>query len=405
MTSESHTESLVRRFAPVVLTRLLRKYGEFGECEDAVQEALIAAILQWPHDGVPENPEGWLVRVASRRWIEAARSDSARRRREEAVSSISGSDAPFQEQSDDDTLTLMLLCAHPHLTEASQIALTLRAVGGLTTDEIAAAFLVPSPTIGQRISRAKRQLAGAKFSLPDEAEQQTRLRVLMRVLYLIFNEGYVASSGDRLHRVELTHEAIRLTRQLHRARPAEGEVKGLLALMLLTEARRRSRSDVDGALVPLSLQDRSLWNGTLIREGVALISEALKATPIGEYQLQAAIAAIHDEAKAASDTDWPQILVLYDLLLAVAPSSTVRLNRIVAVSMVDGPDVALQQLSALHDALFEHHRFHAVRAHLLEESGRLEEARAEYAFAAQRTASIPEKLYLTSRAGRISSKP
>jgi RNA polymerase sigma factor (sigma-70 family) len=404
VTSDIHPESLIRRCTPVVLTRLLRKYGDFGECEDAVQEALIAAIQQWPRDGIPENPEGWLVRVASRRWIEAARNDSARRSREAAVTSLARSDAPLAEQSEDDTLTLMLLCAHPSLTEASQIALTLRAVGGLTTNEIAAAFLVPSSTIGQRISRAKRLLAGADFSLPDEADQEGRLRVLMRVLYLIFNEGYVASSGDRLHRVELTHEAIQLTRRLHRARPTEGEVQGLLALMLLTEARRPSRTDVDGSLVPLSLQDRSLWNGALIREGTSLVSAALKAAPLGEYQLQAAIAAIHDEATSAPATDWPQILILYEMLLAIAPSSTVRLNRIVAASMVDGPEVALQQLSALRDALFEHHRFHAVRAHLLEKTGRLEEARAEYEYAAQRTASIPERLYLSSRAGRISSQ-
>jgi RNA polymerase sigma factor (sigma-70 family) len=406
VTDTQAINALLRDQAPAVLGALVRRYGDFDACEDAVQEALLAAATRWSTEGVPRNPRGWLITVASRRLIEMWRNDAARRRREDAVA-VDSPPIPSQ-PVDDDTLTLLTLCCHPSLTAVSQVALTLRAVGGLTTAEIARAFLVPESTMAQRISRAKRQLktSGAEFRLPEPGERAARIAAVEHVLYLIFNEGYTASSGPALLRVDLTTEAIRLARQLHAQLPDDTEVTGLLALMLLTDARRAARSRPDGSLVPLAEQDRSLWDQTAIREGIALISGALTGAPLGPYQLQAAIAAIHDEAARPEDTDWRQILGLYGLLDRVAPGPIVTLNRIVAVGMVHGPRAALEQLTAAAQtdrALAGHHRTHAVRGHLLEMAGERDAARAEYRLAALRTLSVPERRYLETRAEGVAS--
>jgi RNA polymerase sigma factor (sigma-70 family) len=394
-------EDLLRECAPQVLGAVVRRYGDFDRCEDAVQEALLAAAQQWPADGVPDSPKNWLITVAARRRIELLRSENARRRREEAVSHD-----PEPEVRPDDELTLLLLCCHPALTPVSQVALTLRAVGGLTTAEIARALLVPEATVGQRISRAKQRIrdTGARFTMPPAAERAERLTAVRQVLYLIFNEGYTASSGARLHRVELTTEAIRLARQLHALLPGDGEAAGLLALMLLTDARRPARTTAEGALVPLAEQDRTLWDAAAITEGVALITATLASAPVGPFQLQAAIAAVHGEAACAELTDWPQILQLYGLLRVLDPSPMVTLNRIVAVAMADGPSGALAELAVaeMDPALTGHHRVAAVRAHLLDMAGDADGAREQYRLAARLTLSIPEQQYLTSRAARLS---
>ncbi|MFI6826115.1 RNA polymerase sigma factor [Kribbella sp. NPDC050241] len=392
-------EELLREQAPQVLSALVRRYGDFDACEDAVQEALLAASQQWPGDGVPDSPRSWLITVASRRRIEVLRSEAARQRREETVALETP--PPDPAPSVDDSLTLLMLCCHPALTPQSQIALTLRAVGGLTTGEIARAFLVPEATIGQRISRAKAKLQGARFALPPAAEQPERLAAVLQVLYLIFNEGYTASSGSSLHRVELSTEAIRLARQLREQLPDEGEVAGLLALMLLTDARRPARTTADGALVPLPEQDRSVWDAGAIAEGTELIASTLRAAPVGPYQLQAAIAAVHDEAKRAEDTDWREILMLFELLETMAPGPMITLNRIVAVAMVHGPTAGLALLDDADPALRDHHRLAAVRAHLLELSGDRDAARDAYQEAARLTQSVPEQLYLQGRADAL----
>ena len=383
-----------------MLAALVRRYENFDTCEDAVQEALLAATQQWPAAGMPANPKGWLITVASRRWIELWRNESARRRREENAALLATE--PDTVPAVDDTLTLLLLCCHPSLSAVSQVALTLRAVGGLTTAEIARALLVPESTVGQRISRAKKQIkaSGARFTMPPDAERDERMAAVLHILYLIFNEGYTASSGDSLHRVELTAEAIRLTRQVRERLPDDGEVAGLLALMLLTDARRPARTGPDGELVPLAEQHRELWDAGAIAEGTALISETLADKPIGPYQLQAAIAAVHDEATRAEDTDWPQILGLYELLVTIAPGPMVMLNRIVAVAMVLGPEAALEQLAEAETdpALAGHHRVHAVRAHLLDLAGDSAAARTHYESAARATQSGPEQRYLRSKA-------
>jgi RNA polymerase sigma factor (sigma-70 family) len=397
-------EDLLRELAPQVLGPLVRRYGGFDTCEDAVQEALLAAATQWPTEGVPDNPKGWLITVASRRRTELWRSESARQRREETAAALAPPD-PEPVAAVDDTLTLLLLCCHPSLTPVSQVALTLRAVGGLTTAEIARAFLVPETTIGQRISRAKQKIktSGAEFRMPPRAELSERIAAVLRVLYLIFNEGYAASSGPAVHRVELTSEAVRLTRQLRDRLPGDGEVTGLLALMLLTDARRPARTRPDGALVPLAEQDRGLWDAKAIAEGIALITATLATAPVGPYQLQAAIAAVHDEAARAEDTDWPQILTLYGLLNNIAPGPMITLNRIVAVAMVHGPDAGLRQLAEAEadPALAGHHRVDAVRAHLLDLAGDHDAARTSYRLAARRTLSVPEQRYLESRAAQV----
>jgi RNA polymerase sigma factor (sigma-70 family) len=402
--SDRALEDLLREYAPQVLGAVVRRYGDFDTCEDAVQEALIAAAQQWPAKGVPEHPRNWLITVAARRRIEMLRNDVARRKREEAVRAEPD---PGPVASVDDSLPLLMLCCHPSLTPVSQVALTLRAVGGLTTAEIARALLVPEATVGQRISRAKQRIrdSGVQFRMPPPAERASRLTAVLHVLYLIFNEGHTASSGTQLNRVELTAEAIRLTRQLHQQLPDDGEMAGLLALMLLTDARRPARTGPDGELVPLAEQDRSRWDAAAVADGVALITAALQTAPIGPFQIQAAIAAVHDEAPRAELTDWPQILVLYGMLQRLAPGPMVTLNRIVALAMVDGPVVALVELQVAEadPALAEHYRVAAVRAHLLEMAGDLDGARQQYRLAARRTLSIPEQRYLDSRAARLTS--
>jgi len=411
-TTDTGVEDLLRELAPQVLGALLRRYGHFDACEDAVQEALLAAALQWPDQGVPASPRGWLITVASRRLTDQWRRDEARRRREATAATLEPADDALAGAGDDehppdqdDALVLLFLCCHPALSPASQLALTLRAVGGLTTAEIARAFLVPEATMAQRISRAKQRIkaTGSGFHMPPEEERADRLRVVLHVLYLVFNEGYTATAGPELHRAELTGEAIRLTRVVHRLLPGDGEVAGLLALMLLTEARRPARTRPDGALVPLAEQDRSRWDQACIQEGVALISDALARAPLGPYQLQAAIAAVHVEAPSAEDTDWPQILALYELLERAAPNPMVTLNHAVAVAMVQGPRAGLDLLATLDGdgRLAGHHRLDAVRAHLLELAGDTTAARASYQLAARRTTSLPEQRYLEGRAARL----
>jgi RNA polymerase sigma factor (sigma-70 family) len=414
MTESLRLEELLRPLAPQVLGALVRRYGRFDVCEDAVQEALLAAALQWPEQGVPESPRGWLITIASRRLFDELRSERARRLREQRVAARIPSDELLEPAradepaEDEDTLTLLFLCAHPALSPASQVALTLRAVGGLSTAEIARAFLVPEGAIAQRISRGKQRIrdSGIPFSLPAEHERAGRLRVVLHVLYLIFNEGYAASFGRFLRRDELTAEAIRLSRELRRLLPDDGEVAGLLALMLLTEARRAARMRADGTLVPLEEQDRSRWNQELIREGLVLVTDALSRTQLGPYQLQAAIAAVHAEAAPAEDTDWPQILVLYELLERTSPNPIVTLNRSVAVAMVRGPQAGLDLLRTLDDdkRTAEHHGLHAVRAHLLEMAGDRAAARDSYQAAARRTTSLPEQRYLEARADQLIDK-
>jgi RNA polymerase sigma factor (sigma-70 family) len=397
-------EDLLRTLAPQVLGALTRRYGHFDVAEDAVQEALITAVTQWTVHGVPEGPQAWLIRVASRRMIDLLRSDDARRRREVTATRPSPADEPVV-PDEDDSLVLLFLCCHPALTSPSQVALTLRAVGGLTTTEIAAAFLVPETTMGQRISRAKQQIkrSGTPFRLPGPGERAARLEAVCQVLYLIFNQGYADSTGEGLLRVELSAEAIRLTRMLHRTLPGDGEVAGLLALMLLTDARRPARTGADGALIPMAEQDRGAWDRQAIAEGVELVTAAMSRSALGPYQVQAAIAAVHDEAPSAAETDWPQILGLYEVLETLTDNPVVRLNRTVALAMVYGPRAGLAALRALDgDAAFAgNHRPAAVRAHLLERAGELDAAAAEYRTAARFTTSIPEQRYLRARAARV----
>jgi RNA polymerase sigma factor (sigma-70 family) len=405
-------EDLLRELTPQVLGALVRRYGQFEDCEDAVQEAVLAATVQWPAEGVPDNPRGWLVAVASRRLIDQVRSEHARRERESALAAdpvtadpvaarISAEDMP----GTDDTLVLLFLCCHPTLTPASQTALTLRAVGGLTTAEIARAFLVPEATMAARISRAKQRIkaAGSSFSLPDGAEREERLRVVLHVLYLIFNEGYTASSGAALQRADLALEAIRLTRLVRAQLPADGEVTGLLALMLLTQARQQARTTAAGDLVPLDEQDRARWDRALIEEGTDLVKASLAGPALGPYALQAAIAATHADAATAAETNWAQVHALYLILERIAPNPMVTLNRAIALAEVDGPWAGLALLSILDDdeRMAGHHRLHSVRAHLLEKTGDTDGAYEYYRRAAKATASLAERRYLESRASRV----
>ncbi|MGJ3229845.1 RNA polymerase sigma factor [Micromonospora aurantiaca (nom. illeg.)] len=404
-------EDLLRTLAPQVLGVLVRRHGQFYACEDAVQEALLAAAVQWPEQGLPDRPRSWLVTVATRRLTDEWRSEHARREREVAVAVRQPAYATVAPPADedppsgDDTLRLLLLCCHPVLPVSGQVALTLRAVGGLSTAEIARAYLVPEATMSQRIRRAKQRIeaSGARFTLPSPADRDERLAAVLRVLYLVFNEGYTASSGEALHRAELTGEAIRLTRELRRLLPDDGEVAGLLALMLLTDAHRAARTGPDGELVPLAEQDRSRWDRDAVAEGVALVTEALTWSAPGPYQVQAAIAAVHAEAPAAEDTDWRQIVALYRVLARVAPNPMVTLNQAVAVAMVDGPRAGLSLLATLDadDRTAGHHRLAAVRAHLLDMAGDRTEARAAYLAAARATTSLPERRYLEVRAARL----
>ena len=405
------SEHLLRELAPQVLGAVIRRFRDFTGAEDAVQEALVAAYVQWPREGRPENPRAWLIQVASRRMTDHLRGETARRRRETAAAAHLEQAAPAPgleigaETDQDDTLILLFMCCHAALTPSSAIALTLRAVGGLTTAEIACAFLVPESTMAQRISRAKNSIkaSGVPFRLPTSQERVERLRVVLHVLYLIFNEGYTTSAGPQLQRLELSHEAIRLTRAVHTLLPDDTEVAGLLALMLLTDARRTARTGPGGELVPLTKQDRSLWDRDEIEEGIALLTATLTKGSIGPYQLQAAIAAVHDEAARVEDTDWPQILALYDLLKRMSDNPMVMLNHAVAAAMVHGPSAGLKLLSVL-DAdgrLKGHHRLDAVRAHLLELDGDHTGAIAHYLAAADRTTSQPERNYLMTQAARL----
>jgi RNA polymerase sigma factor (sigma-70 family) len=408
-TSDGGLEAVWRRESPHVLGALVRRYRDFDRCEDAVQEALVAAALHWPREGTPANPRGWLIRAASRRLIDSRRSDQTRSAREEAVAEYDPGlvhPGPDQDRAidRDDSLHVLLLCCHPSLSAASQVALTLRAVGGLTTDQIAAAFLVPVSTMAQRISRAKATLsaAGARFTV-GASDLPERVVSVRRVLYLIFNEGYARSDGGQLVDVSLTGEAVRLTRELHRRCPSDTETTGLLALMLLTEARAAARVDEHGDLTPLADQDRTRWDARMIAEGVALVEQALPTGPVGPYQLQAAIAAVHDEAADYAETDWRQIAELYRMLDAVAPGPVVTMNRAVAVAMSEGPDAGLAMLEPLTEERkpAKSHRLHAVRAHLLEQAGRIDEARGQYREAARRTTSVPEQRYLLRRAAAL----
>ena len=406
MTSRPSIEGLLRELAPRVLGALIRRHGDFGDAEDAVQEALLAAATSWPGDGQPDNPLAWLIRVASRRMADRYRSDDARRRREALAASWSSH--PADPAADhDDTLILMLMCCHPSLTPPSAISLTLRAVGGLTTREIATAFLVPQTTMAQRIGRAKATLRASNepFALPAPNQREQRLRQVFHVLYLIFNEGYASSGGPDLARTDLSSEAIRLTRGVYVAMPEDPEVAGLLALMLLTDARRPARTGDDGELVPLAEQDRSRWDRGLISEGVALITDALRRGRLGEYQVQAAIAAIHDQAASHADTDWSEILSLYRLLERMTGNPMVTLNRAVAAAMARGPDTGLRMLDGLDERLGDHHRLHSVRAHLLELAGDTTGAIAEFRAAAARTTNLREQHYLTTKAARLAGPP
>jgi RNA polymerase sigma factor (sigma-70 family) len=415
-------EDLLRELAPQVLGLLMRRYDGLDSCEDAVQEALLDAATQWPTSGLPDNPRGWLLTVATRRLMDMLRSESARRRREDAVylatppavaagpeASVDAWPAATVADADhDDTLTLLFLCCHPALTPSSQVALTLRAVGGLTTGEIAKAFGVSEATMAQRISRGKQQIreAGARFTPPEPAERAPRLRAVQQVLYLIFNEGYAASAGHELQRADLTAEGVRLARLLHGLLPDDAETAGLLALLLLTDARREARTAAGGVLVPLAEQDRARWDRRLIAEGTALLERTLATTKaLGPYQIQAAIAAVHDEAASVADTDWAEILALYRLLEEVSPGPMVSLGRAVATAMVHGPAAGLAATDELAVELARHHRFHSVRGHLHEMAGDRASAAAAYRTAASYATNVPERRYLERKRAALGANP
>jgi RNA polymerase sigma factor (sigma-70 family) len=404
-------EHLLRELAPRVLAAVVRRHGDFGAAEDAVQEALTAAAFQWPRTGVPDDPRAWLIQVAGRKLTDAIRAESARRRRETKMVE----ETPPEENvvpppdeapaEDDDALVLLFMCCHPALTRPSAIALTLRAVGGLTTAEIASAFLVPEATMAQRISRAKQTIksSGVGFEMPSPEKRAERLAAVLHVLYLVFNEGYATTSGESHLRVDLSSEAIRLARAAHALLPESGEVSGLLALMLLTDARRAARTGPNGEIIPLDEQDRARWDKDSIAEGVALVTRAMSNGAAGSYLLQAAIAALHDEAPSTDATDWPQIVALYAVLMQLADNPMVALNHAVAVAMARGPREGLALLDALDrdPRIRDHYRLHAVRAHLQERSGDVAVALKYYEAAAAKTASIPERNYLLLKIGRL----
>jgi RNA polymerase sigma factor (sigma-70 family) len=406
---DATSEHLLRELAPQVLGAVTRRFRDFSSAEDAVQEAMLAAFTQWPQEGIPENPRGWLIQVACRRMMDQVRSEIARRERETTVAAETENLAPLPEieadMDPDDSLILLFMCCHPALTSSSAIALTLRAVGGLTTAEIANAFLVPEATMAQRISRAKQTIkaSGTPFRLPSPHERTERLPAVLHVLYLIFSEGYASSIGSHLQRFDVAREAIRLTRNTKTLLPDNAEVAGLLALMLLTDARRAARTGPGEELIPLDKQDRTLWDRVEISEGIELLTVALSKAAVGLYQLQAAIAAVHDEAERAEATDWPQILALYEVLNRVSPSPMVTLNHAIAAAMVHGPAKGLELLRALDTdpRLASHYRLAAVRAHLLERTGDYEAAIKHYRVAAARTTSIPERNYLMTQAARL----
>lgn len=405
-------EHLLREITPQVLGALTRRHRDFAAAEDAVQEALLDASMQWPLEGVPRNPAGWLYKTALRRFTDALRSDIARRRREEQM------DDPTEElhvqaveefePEQDDTLMLLFMCAHPALTPTTAVGLTLRAVGGLTTREIAAAFFVSEATMAQRISRAKQTIIESKvpFELPSAVERAQRLQAVMHVLYLIFNEGYASSSGNALQRVDLSSEAIRLARALHASTEDSPEISGLLALMLLTDARRAARTDASGELIPLDEQDRALWDQRLISEGVSLVEQAMAQGRVGPYQVQAAIAALHDQAQTTEGADWAQINAFYLLLERMIRNPMITLNRAVATAMVEGPDAGLRVVDdvAEDERMKGHYRIHAVRAHLYERAGRNDLALEHYRLAAKATASLPERNYLVRKAAQLKTQ-
>jgi RNA polymerase sigma factor (sigma-70 family) len=410
--TEPPIEDLLRPLAPQVLGTLVRRYGHFDLAEDAVQEALLAAATQWPAEGAPANPLAWLVTVASRRLTDLLRSELARRRREDAIVERTLAADRFAPAADavaedaDDTLILLFMCCHPSLTQASQIALTLRALGGLSTADVARALLVPEDTITRRLSRAKQTItdSGIGFRLPSKAEREDRLGVVLHVLYLVFNEGYVSTAGSRLQRLDLAAEAIRLARMTHHLLPEAPEVSGLLALMLLTDARRHARSGPSGELVPMEEQDRHLWDHAEIAEGIKLVNETLERGMAGSYVLQAAIAAVHDQSPSAEATDWVRIEQIYEQLATISSSPVVELNRAVAVAMARGAAAGLEMLAKLEGdkRIADDHRLYAVRAHLLEMLDRPDEAREAYEAAASRTGNLVQQRYLRNRAARLS---
>jgi RNA polymerase sigma factor (sigma-70 family) len=397
----TEVEDLLRELAPQVLGVLTRRYGDFDAAEDAVQEALLAAAVHWPAEGVPDRPRGWLIQTATRRLIDQRRSERSRMAREDRA--LLTQPPPADVPDRDDTLVVLFLCCHPALTPASAIALTLRAVGGLSTPEIARAFLVPEATMAQRISRAKQRIksSGVPFRLPTADEWTERLRTVLHVLYLVFNEGYATTAGRDVHRADLCDEAVRLTRVVHRMLPDDPEVAGLLALMLLLDARRPARTGPSGELVPLPEQDRTRWDRALVAEGAAMLAAAIGRGAVGEYQLQASIAAVHDRAARAEDTDWPQILALYELLDRMTGNPVVTLNRAVAAAMVHGPAAGLTLLADVEDRLSGQHRLDAVRAHLLEMAGDTTAAAEHYAAAAARATNLPERHHLSRQVARL----
>lgn len=401
MSTAPHTEDLLRELAPQVLGVLVRRFGDFDLAEDAVQDALLAAATQWRTEGLPGNPRGWLIQVAQRRMADAVRAEVARRRRE---TTVFVRDVPVEATGRDDTLDMYFLCCHPDLPPAGAIALTLRAVGGLSTGEIAAAFLVPEATMAQRISRAKKRLAGTDRPFADGANDSARLSAVLQVLYVIFTEGHTSSSGAGLRRADLSAEAIRLTRALRALLPANTEVTGLLALMLLTDARRAARSGPHGELIPLHEQDRSRWDRTQITEGLRLLTATMPAGLSGPYQIQAAIAGLHAQAARFEDTDWARILLLYTMIERTNPNPMVTLNRAVATAMVHGPAAGLAMVDAVAEPLARSHRLAAVRGHLHEMTGDDAAAVTHYQLAAKQTASVPERDYLLLRAARLRSR-
>jgi len=398
-------EDLLRELAPQVLGVLTRRYGDFDAAEDAVQEALLAAAVHWPAEGVPDRPRGWLIQTATRRLIDQRRRERSRTAREDRA--LLTQPPPVDVPDRDDTLVVLFLCCHPALTPASAIALTLRAVGGLSTPEIARAFLVPEPTMAQRISRAKQRIksSGVPFRLPTADEWTDRLRTVLHVLYLVFNEGYATTAGRDVHRADLCDEAVRLTRMVHRMLPDDPEVAGLLALMLLLDARRPARTGPSGELVPLPEQDRTRWDRALVAEGAAMLAAAIGRGAVGEYQLQASIAAVHDRAARAEDTDWPQILALYELLDRMTGNPVVTLNRAVAAAMVHGPEAGLTLLAHVEERLSGQHRLDAVRAHLLEMAGDTTAAAEHYAAAAALATNLPERHHLSRQVARLRNPP
>ncbi|WP_434619520.1 RNA polymerase sigma factor [Arthrobacter sp. A5] len=412
MDADTEVERVLKHAAPHVLAAIVRRSGDFETCEDAVQEAMLVAYSRWPAHGIPQDPTAWLITVAYRRLIDQVRTDLARVRRETKAAELSLHDLeaadPGVSAGQDDTLTLLFLCCHPSLTPISQVALTLRAVGGLTTAQIARAFLASEASMAQRITRAKQKIrqSGQPFRMPPAEERCDRLRAVEHVLYLVFNEGYLASSGPELQRGELATEGIRLARLLAALVPDDGEAVGLLALMLLIDSRRAARTCADGTLIALAEQDRKLWDRAFIDEGIDLITDSLARLPLGPYQVQAAIAALHAEAPTTAETDWAQILALYEVLEAIAPNPMASLAQAVAFAMVQGPDAGLAKLALLEDddRLISNHRLHVVRAHLIELLGDYEIARSGYLTAAEFTESETEKAYLKDRAARLGAE-